>query len=228
MAPRPQEKLNFEQNVKLCFAPKARVDFCNPQMGLNGQDVYTMYAFTDQKDQCVIGLSEGGLFKVYNDHGIEIVAGQKSQSAGLDINIVSKSGDISLTAEKNGSIRIRGNNIVVDADKDLTFVAGRDMTMKAKGRFLIQANQADCDALMGNLPPSGSSFLDVCFAGTYVGADVLGPLSGGLAVGVSYDNAQSNESDEDLFSEENTRLTGNETSGSFASGGAASGGALAE
>lgn len=186
MASRPQEKLNFEQNVKLCFAPKVRVDFCNPQMGLNGQDVYTMYAFTEQKEQCVIGLSEGGLFKVYNDGPIEFIGGQKSQSTGVDINIISKSGDICITADKNGSVRIRGTNITVDADKDLTLVAGRDMTMKAKGRFLVQANQADCDALMGNLAPSGSSFLDVCFAGTFVGADILGSLSGGLAVGVSF------------------------------------------
>ena len=36
------------------------------------------------------------------------------------------------------------------------------------------------------------------------------------------------EEEEDLLSEENTQLTGNETAGSFESGGAASGGALAE
>ena len=34
--------------------------------------------------------------------------------------------------------------------------------------------------------------------------------------------------DEDIFSKENTTLTGNETSGSFETGGAASGGTLAE
>lgn len=184
MASIPKEKLNFEQNVKLTFGPKTRVDFCNPQMGLNGQDTYTFYAFTDQKEQSVIGLSEGGLFKIYNDQGIEIVAGQKSQSTGVDINIVSKSGDIAITADKNGSVRVRGTNVIVDADKDLTLIAGRDLTMKAKGRFLIQSNQADCDALIGNLAPFGSSFLDICFAGTYVGADILGPLSGGLAIGL--------------------------------------------
>jgi hypothetical protein len=181
MAARSQ---NWEQNVKLCLGPKSRMDFCNPQMGLNGQDVYTNYFVTNQNEQCVEGLSEGGLRKIYNDHGIEIVAGKKSSSTGVDINIISKSGDICLTAEKNGSVRIRGTNLTIDADKDMTLVAGRDMTMKAKGRFLIQSNQADCDALMGNLAPSGSSFLDVCFSGTYVGADVLGPLSGGLAVGL--------------------------------------------
>lgn len=177
-------KQNWEQNVKLCFGPKGRFDFFNPQMGLNGTDVYTNYFATNQNDQCVDGLSEGGLKKLYNDYGIEIVAGKKSPSTGVDINIISKSGDICITAEKNGSVRLRGTNIVVDADKDLTMVAGRDMTMKAKGRFLIQANQADCDALMGNLAPPGSSFLDICFAGTYVGADVLGPFSGGLPIGI--------------------------------------------
>lgn len=180
---------NWEQNVKLCFGPKARFDFCNPQMGLNGQDVYTHYFITKENDQCVEGLSEGGLRKIYNDHGIEIVAGQKSPSGGIDINIIGKNGDICLTAEKNGSIRIRGNNIVIDADKDMTLVAGRDMTMKAKGRFLIQANQADCDALMGNLPPTTATFLGICFNGTYVGSDFLstaiGAVTNNLPIGVS-------------------------------------------
>jgi len=170
MAARQQ---NWEQNVKLCFGPKARFDFTNPQMGLNGQDVYSHYFVTDQNDQFVMGLSEAGLGKIYNDYGIEIVAGEKSSSTGIDINIIGRSGDICITAEKNGSVRIRGSNITIDADKDLTLIAGRDMTMKAKGRFLIQSNQADCDALMGNLPPATSTFLGVCFAGTYVGGDKL-------------------------------------------------------
>lgn len=188
MAKRPQEKLNFENNVKLCFGPNARLDFKNPSMGLNGQDVYTQYFTTEQNDQCVDALGEGGLKKLYNDYGIEIVAGKKSQSKGIDINIISKSGDICITAEKNGSVRVRGTNITIDADKDLTMVAGRDMTMKAKGRFLIQANQADCDALMGNLPPTASTFLGVCFAGTYVGVDYLNTqvskLIGNLPTGI--------------------------------------------
>lgn len=181
MAARQQ---NWENNVKLCLGPKARMDFCNPQMGLNGQDVYSNYFITNQNDQSVEGLSEGGLRKIYNDYGIEIVAGKKSKSKGIDINIISKSGDVCITAERNGNVRVRGTNIVVDADKDLTMVAGRDMTIKAKGRFLIQANQADCDALMGNLPPVASTFLGICFAGTYVGADTLSKAAPKLAIGI--------------------------------------------
>lgn len=165
MAARTQ---NWEQNVKLCFGPKGRFDFFNPQMGLNGIDAYTSYFVTDQKDQFVMALSEGGLGKIYNDYGIEIVAGKKSKSKGIDINIISKSGDVCITAEKNGNVRVRGTNITIDADKDLNMIAGRDMILKAKGRFLIQANQADCDALQGNLPPNASTFLGICFAGTYV------------------------------------------------------------
>lgn len=179
-----ERKQNWEQNVKLCFGPKARFDFCNPQMGLNGKDVYSLYFVTEQKDQFVMGLSEAGLGKIYNDHGIEIVAGQKSKSNGVDIVIISKNGDITLTAEKNGSVRVRGSNVIVDADKDMTLSAGRDMTLKAKGRFLIQSSQADCDALMGNLVPIGGSFLDICFAGTFVGADILSKFTGGLPTGV--------------------------------------------
>jgi hypothetical protein len=150
----------------------------NPTMGLNGTDVYNLYAVTDTKDVCITGLSEGGLYKIYNDQSIEIVAGQKSKSTGIDITIVGKNGDVCITAEKNGQVRIRGSKIVLDADEDININAGKDVKIKTGGRFLIQGNEASCDALTGNLAPQGSTFLDQVFAGTYVGADVIGGLVG--------------------------------------------------
>jgi hypothetical protein len=176
---RPKTRQNWNQRSVCSFGPKFRIDMNNPQMGLNGADVFNIYAVTEEKNQCVIGLSEGGLSKIYSDQSLEIVAGQKSQSTGVDINIVSKSGDVCITAEKNGQVRIRGANIVVDADENLDLVAGRDVTIKAGGRFLIKSNQADCDALMGNLVPEGASFIEQVFSSTFVGADVIGAFTGG-------------------------------------------------
>lgn len=150
-------------------------------MGLNGTDVYNIYAVTDNKDVCLTGLSEGGLYKIYNDHSIEIVAGQKSKSTGVDIMICGKNGDICITAEKNGSVRIRGSKIVIDADENLELKAGKDINVKVGGRFLIKGNEASCDALTGNLAPKGSTFGEIVFAGTYVGADIISSaFSGGI------------------------------------------------
>jgi hypothetical protein len=181
MAERPFDKQNWQGRSIVSFGPKFRLDMNNPQMGLNGSDVYNFYAVTDNKDVSVTGLSEGGLYKIYNDHSIEIVAGQKSQSTGVDIQITGKNGDICITAEKNGEVRIRARKIILDADEDIDLVAGKNINLKAQGgRVLIQTPEASCDALNGNLAPEGSTFGEIVFAGTYVGADIIkSTFSGG-------------------------------------------------
>jgi len=173
MAQRPISNQNWQGRSCTSFGPKFRIDMANPQMGLNGSDVYSLYAVTDSKDVCINGLSEGGLYKIYNDQSIEIIAGQKSQSTGVDIVITGKNGDVCITAEKNGQIRLRGKNIVIDADENININAGKDVKIKTGGRFLIQGNQADCDSLTGNLAPKGSTFGEIVFAGTFVGSSIV-------------------------------------------------------
>ena len=116
MAERPLSKQNWHQRSIHSFGPKFRLDLNNPTMGVNGTDVYNFYAVTDNKDVCITGLSEGGVYKIYNDQSIEMVAGQKSKSTGVDIMICGKNGDICITAEKNGTVRIRASEVIIDAD----------------------------------------------------------------------------------------------------------------
>ena len=179
MAETPKSKQKWHQRSINSFGPKFRIDLNNPQMGTSGSDVYMLYGVTDNKDVCLAGLSENGIYKIYNDQSIEIVAGQKAKSTGVDITIVGKNGDICITAEKNGAVRIRAKNIIIDADENVDIVAGKDVNIKQGGRFLIQGQEASCDALMGNLAPAGSTFGDIAFAGTFVDAVAEG-FSGGL------------------------------------------------
>jgi len=179
MAERPKSNQKWHQRSINSFGPKFRIDLNNPQMGTNGTEVYTLYGVTENKDVSLVGLSEGGIYKIYNDGSVEIVAGQKAKSTGVDITIVGKNGDICITAEKNGAVRIRAKNIVIDADENVDIVAGKDVNIKQGGRFLIQGQEASCDALMGNLAPPGSTFGDIAFAGTFVDAAAEG-FSGGL------------------------------------------------
>lgn len=219
MAQRPFELQNWQARNFFSFGPKFRLDMCNPQMGLNGTDVYNLYAVTDNKNVCINGLSEGGVYKIYNDGPIEFVAGQKSQSTGVDIVIVGKGGDITITAEKNGKVRIRASKITLDADESIDIVAGKNINLKAGNQINLKSNTANCDALEGNLPPQATTFGGITFEGTYVDSELISS---------TFTGGSGNEGSDDLFSVENTTLTGNETSGSFAPGGAASGGALAE
>jgi hypothetical protein len=180
MAERPLGKQNWHQRSIQTFGPKFRLDLNNPTMGVSGTDVYNFYAVTDNKDVCITGLSEGGVYKIYNDQSIEIVAGQKSKSTGVDIMICGKNGDVCITAEKNGTVRIRASEIVIDADENISLNAGKDLNIKVGGRLLIQGQQADCDVLTGNLAPKGSSFGEIAFAGTFVDADLISStFSGG-------------------------------------------------
>lgn len=176
MAERPLEKQNWQARSINSFGPKFRIDVNNPQMGLNGTDVYTLYAVTDDKKVNVQGLSEGGLYKLYNDGSIEIIAGQKNQSTGVDIVIAGKNGDVCISAEKNGQVRIRASKVVIDSDEDLVLNAGRDVRVKAGGRFIVQSNEAQCEALIGNLVPK--NFTQLVFEGTQAGTDFLASALG--------------------------------------------------
>jgi hypothetical protein len=182
MAERPFDKQNWQNRSITSFGPKFRLDMNNPTMGLNGTDVYNFYAVTDNNDVCLTGLTEGGTYHIYNDHSIEIIAGQKSQSNGVDIVITGRNGDVCITAEKNGRVRIRAQNIMIDADEDVDIRAGRNITLDSgSGRVLIKANKADCKALTGNLVPPGSSFGEQVFSGSFVGADIItNTFNGGL------------------------------------------------
>ena len=182
MAERPISNQNWQGRSFQSFGPKFRLDMNNPQMGLNGTDVYNLYAVTDNKDVCVTGLSEGGLYKIYNDQSIEIIAGQKSKGTGVDIVICGKNGDVTITAEKNGKIRIRAASVSIDADEDLSITAGKDIKLKAGGKINAKCNELSADALSGNWAPVSSTFGGIVFKGTYVGADVLGSSFGSGAL----------------------------------------------
>jgi hypothetical protein len=173
MAQRPLENQNWQGRNFTSFGPKFRIDMCNPQMGYNGSDIYNLYGVTDNGDVSLIGSTEGGMLHIYNDQAIEIVAGQKSKSTGVDIHITGKNGDIWITAEKNGQVRIRGANVVVNADQNLDLVAGKNINLKAGTAINLKSNIANCDALEGNLAPAATTFGSLVFTGTYVGADTI-------------------------------------------------------
>jgi hypothetical protein len=150
-------EINWEARNYWKLGPNFGLDIKNPQLGLDGPDVYSFYATTDNGDQHSFGVTNGsGLFHIYNDKSIEIVAGQ-TNGGGVDIQITGKNGDICITAEKNGNIRIRGKNITLDADVDVNISAGRNVNINASKRFVTQTTQADVVAKTGNLAPQGTS-----------------------------------------------------------------------
>lgn len=178
MAERPNKNIFKRQLIS--YNPNFRIDTANPQMGLSGTDVYKIYGTTDDGMQSSISLSSGGLFSIKNDNSFEIIAGQKNQGKSVDIIIVGKNGDIALTAEKTGMVRIRANNIVLDANEDITIKAGRNIIEQAgSGRILQKANKIDVEGLTGNVIANlGLNFGAKVFEGSFVGLDVLDSIFG--------------------------------------------------
>jgi hypothetical protein len=245
MAKRPTNKQNWQGRQVTSFGPKFRIDVANPQMGVNGTDVYTLYGVTDSKDVAITGLTEGGLYKIYNDKSIEIVAGQKS-SGGVDIMITGRNGDVCITAEKSGRVRIRAQNITLDADEDIDIVAGRNINvLSGSGRVFLKGTNVSSDGIDGNLVPQGATFGEIAFAGTYVGADtILSTFNGGIAPNIESASNTSSTCDanvdspaatknskyaDDVLSNAELNRTDVTTSANVVStGGAATGGTLKE
>jgi hypothetical protein len=182
MAERPKQ--NWEGRDYFSLGPKFRIDLNNPQMGGNGTNVYSFYGVTDNKDVCLSELSEGGTYRILNDNSIELHAGEKNVEGGIDIVISAKNGDITITAMKNGQVRIKGANVMIQADEDIDLKAGRNITLKSgSGRILLDGNKADVNALAGNLIESTTgSFVMRVFEGSFVGIDFL--KSEGVLTGI--------------------------------------------
>jgi len=167
---------NWEKRIIETYGPNFRIEAGNPSMGSDGSDIYALYGTSDENDISLVGMTQGGTYKIHNDRSIEMIAGAKAESTGCDITITGMNGDVNITAMKNGQIRIRGSSIVFDADKDISFTAGNNFTIDAKNKYQCQANIANLDALEGNIAPDDIKFAFKVFTGTYVLDKALGAM----------------------------------------------------
>lgn len=172
---------NWERRDICSFGPKFRIDTNNPQMGGNGTNVYALYSTTDNKDVNFTGLTECGTYRIWNDRSIEFIAGNKDSSEGVDIVIAGMSGDITITAMRNGSVKIKGKNIVIEADEDIDLKAGRNINIDGKSRVLLKGNKCEASGLLGNLVPK--SFSTAVFEGSKIGNDITSSVQGKVLIG---------------------------------------------
>ena len=151
---------------------RLRIDTGNPELGNDGATTYALYAENDQGLTSSLIMSEGGQYNMLNDECITIIGGIKKEGEGACINIIGKEGDVCITAEKSGKIKIKGNNIVIDSDKNLTIKTGDSMKLEANSIF-FDCNNLATNALTGNLAPRDVTFGGLCFRGQKVGIDKI-------------------------------------------------------
>jgi hypothetical protein len=178
---------NYEARDYISVGPKFRITTNDPMIGADGSSVYNMYAYTNDNDIHLQTFNESGAYKIINSKGIEIVAGQNGSEGDVDICITGKGGDICITATSNGTVKIKGKTIMIEALEDLDLKAGRNINaISGSGRIIMKANKIDQVALTGNailntfgkrafaLSPVGNEYIDDVFLG---GFNVFGAIS---------------------------------------------------
>jgi hypothetical protein len=164
---------NYEARQYETWGPKVRWDVNVPESGVDGHSVYQLYAFNDNNDIHLETFNESGAFRIINDRGIEIVAGEKGSDGNVDICITGSGGDVWITAMQNGTVKIKGKNIMVEGVEDVDIKAGRNLNLLAgSGRITMVANKIDKDTFSGNLS-GAQSFVSRAYAPTPVGADFV-------------------------------------------------------
>jgi len=176
MAERPSENQDYLNRFHRIY-PKFEEHIGHPQMGAGGADVYKMYGYTNDDKKFNFSFDQSGKLMLNSDGTIEIVAGEKSSPKNEDILIHSRRGNVTITADRTGNVRISGTHVIIKGDGDLEFIAGNDMKFTA-ANITFEANAMNTSALTGNMIPFSETWMAKIYSGTYVGADVVAEFLG--------------------------------------------------
>ena len=120
----PAENQNWQKRQYDSFGPHFRIETANPELGTAGNIAYNLYGYSDSKDVSNLGMMGDGQFQIFADQCITIAGGASVEGGGLCINIVGTKGDVAISAEKNGDVRIKGRNIFLDASENIELTTG--------------------------------------------------------------------------------------------------------
>ena len=171
MSERPEEQQNWQLRQYDSFGPHFRIDTGNPQMGYNGTVVYDLLGSGKDGNSSAVGMTEGGLYHIYNDQCIEVVGGNKVGGGGVCVNIVGANGDVTITAMSNGDVKVTGQNIILDADKNIEVNAGGKFKVTADS-INMSSNTCYISAPYGKIRVREVAWLGSVLSGTTVSEDL--------------------------------------------------------
>ena len=170
MATRPEDLQNwslwdFDEN------PVFKFQTGNPTYGYGGGTLFSQQM--EGNDQtAAITLTEDGQLNFFNDDTITITGGIKKTS-GECVNIVGANGGVTITAMKNGTIKIKGRNIQIDADENINIVSKKNVRIHGKSSIFFDTPNLATNALTGNLAPRNVTLGGIAFRGTKVGQGAI-------------------------------------------------------
>ena len=170
MATRPEDLQNwsvwdFDEN------PVYKFQTGNPTYGYGGGTIFSQQM--ESNDQtAAITLTEDGQLNFFNDDTITI-AGGITKTSGECVNIVGKNGGVTITAMKNGTIKIKGRNIQIDADENINIESKKNIRIHGKSSIVFDTPNLATNALTGNLAPRDVTLGGIAFRGTKVGGNAI-------------------------------------------------------
>ena len=170
MSTRPEELQNWSL---WDFDEKPNFKFTtgNPTYGFGGGTVFSQQM--EQNNQTGHwGMTEDGQMNLFNDATITISGGNEMEG-GECVNIVGANGSVSITAMNNGDIKIKGTNIIIDADQNINISSNKSVTISGKSSIFFDTPNLATNALTGNLAPRDVTFGGLVFRGTKVGQGAI-------------------------------------------------------
>ena len=126
---KPANDQNWQKRQYDSFGPHFRIETANPELGTAGNIAYNLYGYSDSKDISNLGMMGNGQFQILADQCITIDGGASVEGGGLCVNIIGSKGDVAITAMKNGDVKIKGTNIILDAKENIELACGGKITL---------------------------------------------------------------------------------------------------
>ena len=160
----------------------------NPLVGFGGQTVYQQVM--EQNNQTSSkSMTADGQVNICNDACMTIVGGVKNDGSNC-LNIVGKNGDVTITAENNGGIKIKGSTIILDADTDLILKSKQSVWIKGSQSIFFDTPNLATNACVGNLAPRDVTVGGLVCRGTKIGGNVISDAFTGGALENLQDQAK--------------------------------------
>ena len=170
MATRPENLQNwsvwdFDEN------PVFKFQTGNPTYGYGGGTLFSQQM--EGNDQtAAITLTEDEQLNFFNDDTITITGGI-TKTSGECLNLVGKNGGVTITAMKNGTVKIKGRSIQIDADENINIESKKNVRIHGKSSIFFDTPNLATNALTGNLAPRDVTLGGIAFRGTKVGQGAI-------------------------------------------------------
>jgi len=170
----PAENQNWQKRQYDSFGPHFRIETANPELGTAGNIAYNLYGYSDSKDISNIGMMGDGQLQILADQCITIAGGASVEGGGVCINIVGTKGDVAISAEKNGDVRIKGRNIILDATENIELTCGGKINLDSSELIATTQNTTRINARKTRI--SGSN-IDISGASNVTLITPKGPIT---------------------------------------------------